>query len=104
MRRRYWRKVEIEMLLGNENVPPAMPQAQADALAERIASVLRARKQFRDERRTLNREYQRRDNNCTLARYHKLGGEVRGRSERRRTEEIDHAYVVMMSCNAAIDS
>ena len=46
---------------------------------------------------------QRRNNNRALSRYYKLRGEVREQSER-RTEEIDVAYVVMMSCNAAIDS
>jgi hypothetical protein len=71
--------VEIEMLLTNENVPPGMTQAQANALADRIASVLRERKKF----------------------HHKLRGEVREPSERRR-KKIDDAYVVMMSCNAAI--
>jgi len=91
------------MLLRNENVPPAMTQAQADALAERIASVLRERKKFGDERRIVDREYQRRNSNCALARYHKLRGEIREQSER-RTEEIDAAYVVMMSCNVAIDT
>ena len=67
------------MLLTNENVPPGMTQAQANALADRIASVLCERKKF----------------------HHKLRGEGHEPSERRR-KKIDDAYVVMMSCNAAI--
>ena len=80
-----------------------MTQAQADALAERIASVLHARKKFGDERRMLDRESWQRNNNRALSRYYKLRGEVREQSQR-RTEEIDNAYVAMISCNAAVDA
>ena len=67
------------------------------------ASVLRARKKIGDERRMLERESCQRNNDRALSRYHKLRGEVREQSQR-RTEEIDNAYVVMISCNAAIDA
>ena len=73
-------KDEIEMPLRNENVSPVMTQAQSDALAERIASVLRARKNIGDERRMLDREYWQRNNNRSLSRYYKLRGAAREQS------------------------
>jgi hypothetical protein len=107
------------MLLETENEPTAvMTQEQCDAVAERIAAVLRERKKIAHERRMREREYQRRNNDCALARYYKERVEVSKRPERRREwgeaskatkqperriENIDVAYGVMMSCNAAID-
>jgi hypothetical protein len=104
------------MLLETENEPaPVMTQQQSDALAERIAAVLRERKKIAHERRMRDREYQRRNNDRALARYYKERVEVSKRPERRkergkaskqperRIESIDVPYGVMLSCNAAIE-
>jgi hypothetical protein len=104
------------MLLQTENEPtPIMAQEQCDALAERIAAVLRERKKIAHERQMREREYQRRNSDRALARYYKERVEVSKRPEHRkergktskqperRIENIDVAYVVMMSGNAAIE-
>jgi hypothetical protein len=92
-----------------------MTQEQCNAVAERIAAVLRERKKIAHERQMREREYQRRNNDRALARYYKERVEVSKRPEprqergkaskrpERRIENIDVPYVVMMSCNAAIE-
>ena len=112
------------MLLQTESEPtPVMTQEQCDAVAERIAAVLRERKRIAHERRMRGREYQRRNNDRALARYYQERVEVRklpehrqeGRKERgqaskastlpeRQIENMDLPYGVMMSCNAAIEN
>jgi hypothetical protein len=47
-----------------------------DALAERIATVLRQRQKVGTERRTHKSEYQRLNHDRALARYYRLGGEA----------------------------
>ena len=47
-----------------------------NVLAERIATVLRQRQKIGAERRTLEREHQRLNNDRALARYYRLGGGV----------------------------
>ena len=89
------------MLLGTENEPtPGMTQEQCDALAERIAAVLRERKKFGDERRRQEMKYGRHNNDRALARYYKLRGEFREQADR-RVKEIDRVYDAIMSANAA---
>ena len=77
-----------------------MTQEQCDALAERIAAVLRERKKIGDERRRQERRYDRQNSYRALARYYKLRGEYRERSGR-RVKEIDRMYDAIMSSNAA---
>lgn len=73
---------------------------QCDALAERIAAVLRERKMIGDERRRQEREAYRRNSDRALARYYKLRGDVRDCAVR-PTKEIDRVYDTIMSTNAA---
>ena len=89
------------MLLETENRPmPVMTQQQCDALAERIAAVLRERKRLGEERRSQEREYQRRNNERALSRYYKVRGEFHKQSKR-RIEELDLVYHTIISSNAA---
>ena len=88
------------MLLETENRPmPVMTQQQCDALAERIAAVLRERKRLGEERRNQEREYQRRNNERALSRYYKVRGEFPEQSKR-RLKELDLVYDTIMSSNA----
>jgi hypothetical protein len=100
---------------GNEPTP-LMTKEQCDAQAERIAAVLRERKKIGVERRMPGREYQHRTYDRALARSYKERVEASQQPERRkerreaskqperRIENMDVAYVVIMSCNAAIES
>ena len=89
------------MLLETENRPmPVMTQQQSDALAEQIAAVLRERKRLGEERRSQEREYQRRNNERALSRYYKVRGEFHKQSKG-RIEELDLLYHTIMSSNAA---
>lgn len=64
------RKEQPRMLPANENVPrPAMTAEQCDALAERIATVLRERRRIGEERRRQERECRLRNSECAAARY-----------------------------------
>lgn len=56
-----------------ENVETqVMTETQCDALADRIAAMLRERQEIGAARRRLEREYQRRNNERALARYRSL--------------------------------
>jgi hypothetical protein len=89
------------MLLETENdSTPVMTNAQCDAVAERIAAVLRQRQTIGDERRRQEQEYRRLNSERALARHYKLRGEFRKGSER-RNQEIDRVYDAIMSANAA---
>jgi hypothetical protein len=89
-----------QMLLETENEPmPVMTQQQRNALAERIATVLRERKRLGEERRSREREYQRRNNERALSRYYKVRGEVPEQSKR-RLKELGLVYHTIMSSNA----
>jgi len=79
---------------------PVMTQQQSDALAEQIAAVLRERKRLGEERRSREREYQRRNNERALSRYNKVRGEFHKQSKC-RIEELDLVYHTIMSSNAA---
>jgi len=68
-----------------------MAHEQCDALAERIAAVLRQRKQLGDERRRQQREYQRVNCERALARHYRLRDDLRH----------DPAYATIMASNAA---
>ena len=88
-----------QMLLETENEPmPVMTQQQRNALAERIAAVLRGRKRLGEERRSQEREYQRRNTERALSRYYKVRGEFHEQSKR-RIEELDLVYHTIMSSN-----
>jgi hypothetical protein len=89
-----------QMLLETENESmPVMTQQQRNALAERIAAVLRERKRLGKERRSRKREYQRRNNERALSRYYKVRGEFPEQSKR-RLKELDLVYDTIMSSNA----
>jgi hypothetical protein len=89
------------MLVETENEPtPVMTQEQCEALAERIAAVLRERKQIGDERRRQDSAYRQRNSDHARARYHQLRGGFREHAER-RAREIDQVYQTIMSSNAA---
>ena len=91
-----------QMLLETENEPmPIMTQQQRNALAERIAVVLRERKRLGDERRSREREYQRRNNERALSRYYKVRGEFHEQSKG-RLKELDLVYDTIMSSNAVV--
>lgn len=87
------------MLLKNDSTP-VMTNVQRDALAERIAAVLRQRKTIGVERRRQEQEYRRLNSERAIARHYKLRGEFRKGSER-RNQEIDPSYDAIMSANAA---
>jgi hypothetical protein len=88
------------MFLDESEPRPVMTQQQCDALAERIAAVLRERKRLGEERRRLQLEYQRQNNEPALSRYHKLRGEFHKHSQR-RVNELDLVFHTIMSSNAA---
>jgi len=91
-----------QMLLETENEPmPVMTQQQRNALAERIAAVLRGRKRLGEERRSREREYQRRNNERALSRYYKVRGEFHEQSKG-RLKELDLVYDTIMSSNAVV--
>jgi len=91
-----------QMLLETENEPmPIMTQQQRNALAERIAVVLRERKRLGEERRSREREYQRRNNERALSRYYKVRGEFHEQSKG-RLKELDLVYDTIMSSNAVV--
>ena len=89
-------------------------QEQSDALAERIARVLRERQHVAAERRMRALEVQRRNSQRARARYHavraahfaKLASVSPELRERRghRMKTIDAAYEAVMSSNAACDA
>lgn len=86
-----------QMLLETENEPmPVMTQQQRNALAERIAAVLRGRKRLGEERRSREREYQRRNNERALSRYYKVRGEFPEQSKR-RLKELDLVYHTILA-------
>jgi hypothetical protein len=72
-----------------------MAQEQCDALAARIAAVLRDRKKFGEERRRRRLEYERLNGERALARHYKLRDDFRKRSD-------DPVYVTIMGSNAAV--
>ena len=79
---------------------PVMTQDQCDALAERIAAVLRERKKIGDERRRQESAYRQRNSDYARARYHRQRGGLQEHSER-RAKELDQVYETIMSSNAA---
>jgi len=70
-------------------------QEQCDALAERIAAVLPERKKLGDKRRRRRYEFQRQNEECTLARHYTLRDGF-------RIAEMDLVYATIMASNAAI--
>jgi hypothetical protein len=89
------------MFLETESEPMiVMTQQQRDALAERIAAVLRERKRLGEERRRREREYQRQNSERALSRYYKLRGEFHEQSQR-RVKELDLVFHTIVSSNAA---
>jgi hypothetical protein len=110
----------LENCTGQPYAPPnhvprlEITQEQCDALAERIARVLRERQQVAAERRMRALEVQRRNSQRSLARYHavraahfaKLASVSPELRERRghRMKTIDSAYEAVMSSNAACDA
>lgn len=79
-----------------ENEPTSvMTQEQCDAMAERIAAVLRERKTIGDERRRRRLEYERKNGERALARYYNFKNDF-------RFEEMDVVYATIMASNAAV--
>ena len=84
------------MFLQTENEPlSVMTREQCDALAARIAAVLRERKQLGDERRRRQQEYERKNGERALARYYNLSNDC-------RLDEVEVVYAMIMASNAAV--
>jgi len=78
-----------------ENEPTSvMTKEQCDALAERIAAVLRERKELGAERRRRQLEYERKKGERALARYYNLRNDS-------RIKDMDVVYATIMASNAA---
>jgi hypothetical protein len=75
-----------------------MTQEQCNALATRMAAVLRERKNLGEVRRKQEREYQRRESGRPLVRSYQLRGESRKYTDLRFKE----IYETIMSSNAAV--
>ena len=78
-----------------------MTQEQSDALAERIAAVLRERKDLAYARRRRQREYQGQNGERPPACQYKLREHFREQSDD-RVEDIDAVYAAIMASNAAV--
>ena len=78
-----------------ENEPTSvMTKEQCDALADRIAAVLRERKELGAERRRRRLEFERKNGERALARQCKIW--------ERPIEEMELVYATIMASNAAL--